>query len=130
MAKKPIANANMTIQVKSPATGQVTVISQPSTNVKAGGSGVYRGPLQFSVSNLVSGSCGTAAPGTLPQGVIQPTAQYTKADQLAVIREGDKAEGLASVGAMVPVPGGQPAPCVINFSVEVIKAGQSDVLGS
>lgn len=130
MSKKPIANANMVIQVKPPASGQVTVISQPSINVKAGGSGVYRGPLLFSVSNILCGSLGSATPGTLPQGVVQPTAQHTKADCLHVIREGDKADGLTSVGAMIPGPGGSPAPCVINFTVEITKAGQTEASGS
>jgi len=128
MSTKEIANANMTIEVVSPASGQVTVISQPSTNVKAGGAGVYRGPLQFSVSNITSPGNGTAAPGMLPMGVVQPTASDTKADSMAVIRVGDKAEGLVSVGAMNA--GSPPTPAVINFTVEIKDAGQTDVKGS
>jgi hypothetical protein len=129
MPTKAIATPNMTIKVMPPASGEVTVISQPSQEVKVYGSGFYRGPLQFSVSNIIKDDCGTVTPGTLSQGVIQPTASDIMIDNLAVIRVGDKAENLVSEGAMKPVPGGS-APCVITFSVEITDAGQSDVMGS
>lgn len=129
MGLKEIATQAMTIQVKAPVQGQVTVISMPSMTAKIGGQGVYRGPLQFMVSNIMNPPCGTAAPGMLPMGVINPTAQDTKVDNMAVIRVGDKAENLMSVGAMQPA-GSSVVPCVINFTVEIVDAGQTDVKGS
>ncbi len=129
MPSKAIAGANMTIKVIAPVSGEVTIISQPSQEVKVNGSGFYRGPLQFSVSNIIKGDCGTVTPGTLTRGVIEPTASDIKVDNLPVIRVGDKAENLVSEGAVKPVPGGS-APCVIKFSVEITDAGQTDVKGS
>jgi hypothetical protein len=129
MPAKEIANANMTIQVKSPVVGTVTVISQPSTDVKAGGAGIYSGPLKFSVANIVNDPCGKATVGTLSQGVIEPTAVDTKAGGKLVIRKGDKVENLQSTGAMQP-GGSGPEPCVITFAVEIVDAGQSDIKGS
>jgi uncharacterized Zn-binding protein involved in type VI secretion len=129
MPSKAIASANMTIKVMPPVSGKVTVISQPSQEVKVNGSGFYRGPLRFSVSNIIKDDCGTVTPGTLTEGVIQPTASDTKVDNLPVIREGDKAENLVSEGAVKPVPGGS-TPCVIKFTVEITDAGQTDVKGS
>lgn len=129
MSSKAFASANMTIKVMPPVSGEVTIISQPSQEVKVNGSGFYRGPLEFSVSNIIKGECGTVTPGTLTRGVIQPTASDTKVDNLPVIREGDKVENLVSEGAMKPVPGGS-APCIIKFTVEITDAGQTDVKGS
>ncbi len=129
MANKEIANENMTIEVVSPASGEITVMSQPSINVKADNNGVYRGPLQFTAANITAPGLGTATPGTLPIGIIQPSAMHSKSDNLAVIRVGDRVDGLVSVGAMNQA-GTSTVPCVITFSVEITDAGQTEVKGS
>ncbi len=129
MSTKEIANADMTIEVVAPAQGQVSVISQPSMDVKIGGSGVYSGPLQFSVSNITSPGMGLAVPGTFPSGAIQPTAADTMAENKPVLRVGDKIDGLVSADAMNPGPNGN-VPSPITFSVEIKDAGQTDVKAS
>lgn len=132
MPAKAIATKKMKIEVQPPVKGQVTVKSQPSTDVKVGGNGVYCGPLKFSVSEIVNetDTCGTALAGTLSEGVIEPTANDTKVGGKPVIREGDKVENLKSVDAKKPVPGSSPVVCTITFTVKITDAGQSDVKGS
>lgn len=126
MTAKAVAVDGMVLAVIPPASGQVTIISAPSAITSVAGKGVFRGPLQFQVANVQSGPMGTAKPGTLPMGVINPTATLTKADKMAVIRVGDKISGLLAPDAMQPgAP--SPVPSPITFGVEVKAPGQSDV---
>lgn len=129
MSGKFIATKNMMIIVKPPVIGEVKVLSQPSATDSIKGSPVYSGPLQFTVTNIISPDCGHAAPGTLPLGVIMPTAQTTKAGGQPVIRLGDKVDGLVSTGAQENYGSG-PVSCAITFSVEIVDAGQTEVTGS
>lgn len=127
MALKNIANENMTIEIVTPGvTGTISLVSTPSTKVKADGVGVYRGSLQFGVSNIQQSPCGTASPGSVASASISPTTSKVKADGQLVLREGDKVTGLSAVGATQPgTP--SPIPCTIIFDVEITNAGQSKV---
>ena len=72
----------------SPISGGVfTITSVPSIKVKAGGQGVFRGPLVFTFSG---GSASGFQPGTVAGGgAIPPSALKVKADGQLVIRDGD-----------------------------------------
>lgn len=129
MSSKDIAVETLTIVVVSPAQGSVSISSSASQKVKVDGQGVYSGPLQFSVSNVVQPPDGTATPGSVGSGSIQPTAQRTKAEGQAVIRVGDRVDGLVAADAMRPGSSGSPEPSPITFSVEIQAAGQGKVKG-
>lgn len=100
--------------------GVFVITSQPSVKVKAGGSGMYRGPLQYT---FAGGNADGFDPGTVttavPQ-VINPTAVKTKADGLAVVRLGD-AGVMAATGTVSGTPTAVAGP------VEVVDAGQDKV---
>ena len=127
MAGKEIANADMTIEIITPGvTGNISLISTPSTIVKTNNKGVYRGDLIFSVSNIQQPPCGTVTPGTVASATISPTALKTKAENQLILRKGDKVIGLSSVGATQP-GSPNPVPCIIIFDVEITNAGQIKV---
>jgi hypothetical protein len=86
---------------------------------------IYAGALQISVSGLMQASSGTATPGSAT-GAIQPTAAKTTADGQAVIRVGDRVDGLVASDAQMPSSSG-PVPSPITFSVEIVDAGQQKV---
>ncbi len=121
---QPIAVSGMTVSITTPGvTGKITLSSSPSLRVKAGGAGVYRGPLLLSVSGLISASCGSQLTGSA-SATIMPTATKTRADGQFVLRRGDKVTGVQSTGASNP---GSPNPiaCTITFDIEITNAGQS-----
>lgn len=123
---KAVANESIVLTIDPPSiTGVITITSTPSLGVKVGGSGVYSGPLQFSVSGLIDGDCGAAKPGTA-FGVINPTAISMKADDKFVIREGDESEQIVSIDPLEPNSSAPPPtiPCAISFKVKVSFAGQ------
>jgi hypothetical protein len=100
--------------------GAFVITSQPSASTKVDGSGVYRGPLQYTfsggdASGFINGSVTT----TVPQ-VIQPTATKSKDDNLPLMRLGDSGP-MVCVGT--PSGGGSPV-TVPNAFVEVADAGQ------
>ena len=103
--------------------GSFSIISAPSTNVKAASKGVYRGTLlgtftRGNASGFVSGSVA----GTWS---IDPTAANVKADGQLVIREGDT--GTLSATGTIPPPTGGTGP--VNGTVKVTSAGQGEVNG-
>ena len=103
--------------------GTFTITSTPSTNVSAGGGGVFRGPLngtfsEGNASGFVSGSVAGA-------WVIQPTAANVKADGQLVIRDGDT--GTLTATGTLPPPTGGTAP--VTGSVVVSDAGQGEING-
>ncbi len=117
MSKIAVANANATFI--SSQGGSVTVTTLPSTNVRAGGAGVYRGPLNISIpAGAVSGSCIQSVPAT---GTMNPTAQHARIDGQNPIREGD------SVTINVTGLDASNNPCNFNTDVEVTAAGQTEV---
>lgn len=124
---KAVANADMVLTLDPPTvTGEITIVTQPSQTEKVGGSGVYAGPIAFTVANMKSLDCGSVSPGT-GVGVINPTATSMKAGGMFVIREGDESSQLASIGATKPNDGPPPPPamsCTISYKVKVSFAGQ------
>jgi hypothetical protein len=120
---KAVANEDIVLTIDPPSiAGVITIVSPASIGVKVGGSGVYSGPLSFSVSNLIDGNCGVDNPGNAV-GVIIPTSTSMMVDNMPVIREEDESVEVVSIGAMEP-SSPSPIPCVINFKVKVSFAGQ------
>ena len=127
MSLKPIMNADGSVNHKtgSPISGGSFVItSTSSTNVKANGSGVYRGKISgtFSGGNATGFVSGTVAGAWS----IDPTAQNVKADGLKVIRKDD--EGTLNATGTISPPASPPTGTV-SGTVIVSNAGQGDVNG-
>jgi len=123
MSKKRVVVEGCTLQVVAPATGRVEITGAPSRHA-VDGKGIYRGPLSISVSQVVLGTSGTAVAGSAV-GTIAPTA-ITTLDGQAVLRVGDRVDGLVAADAQMPSSGG-PVPSPITFSVEIVDAGQQVV---
>lgn len=99
--------------------GVFTIISIPSNKVRAG-SGVFRGPLQYSFTGGNAEGFDSGSIMTIVTQVINPTALKTRVESFAPLRLGDSgimvAQGLVS---------GSPTP--ISGLVEIIDAGQDKV---
>ena len=99
--------------------GVFVITSPPSSDTDAEGNPIFRGPLlyTFSGGTIPGASPITGIQTTTPQ-TINPTAEKSKNNVLAVIREGDSGtmnwEGVQSGG---PVTGAS--------GVEVVEAGQA-----
>lgn len=123
MSLEYVANADLTLAHSAGSLisgGTFTIISVASSNVKAD-SGVYVTPLSFS---FAGGNATGFTPGTVAgAAAIQATATKTKADGLAVIRQGDKVTMIAS-GTQ---PGPPPVVVTITGDVEISDAGQTKV---
>lgn len=124
MSRKRVVVEGCTLQVVPPATGRVEITGAASARHAVDGKGVYCGPLRISVTQVVLGTAGTAVPGSA-QGVIVPTA-ITTLDGQAVVRAGDRVDGLVAADAQMP-SGGGPVPSPVTFSVEIVDAGQQIV---
>lgn len=103
--------------------GAFVITSTPDAKAKAGGAGMYKGPLLFtfsggSASGFVAGTVMTTAPVSMPA-----TAVKTKAAALAVMREGDSV--LMNCVGTLPPPTGGTSPVAGN--VEISSAGQTKV---
>lgn len=116
-----IANGAATLGHKSgsPISGGVfTISSSPSTKVKAGGQGVYRGALVFTFAGGIASGLTNIVGG----GSISPTAVKVKADGQLVMRDGDfvlmSATGQLAASPFTP---GQP----ISGNVEIADPGQT-----
>lgn len=100
--------------------GAFVVTSAPSTKVTVGGSGVYRGVLQYTFSG---GSAAGFDPGTIattaPQ-VINGTATKVTVDGQAPVLHGD-------VGVMAAQGTVSGVPSSVSGPVEVVNAGQTKV---
>lgn len=100
--------------------GAFAISSVPDVKAKAGGAGIFKGPLLFSFSGgsaagFVAGSVMTTAPA-----VMNATAVKTKAGGMPVMREGDFV--LMNCVGTLPPPTGGTAP--VSGSVEIAMAGQ------
>lgn len=104
--------------------GSFTVTSVPSSNVKAEGKGVFRGPLSgtFTGGNATGFISGSVA-GNF---TINPTATAVKADGLPVVREGDT--GTLTAAGTIDPPATPPTGPVAG-EVVVASAGQGVVNG-
>lgn len=105
--------------------GSFSITSSPSVKTKAGGKGVYRGPLVFTFKGgnapgFATGSVFTPSPVT-----INPAAQKVKAEFLPVVREGDSGT-MVCQGTTTDVP---PKTATVSGPVEVASAGQLKVRG-
>lgn len=127
MSAKFVAVEGCTVEVQSPASGQVSINAQPSSKVSAGGSGVYSGMLDISVSNVTQAALGSAVPGTAT-GAILATASDTKADGQPVMRVGDEIT-LVAADAQTSTSSG-PVPGPITLTVKITDAGQAKVEGT
>ena len=108
----------------SPISGGTFVItSPPSTNVKADGVGVYRGPLSGTFSG--GNASGFVSGSVAGSWTINPTASNVKADELPVIRVDDT--GTLTATGTIPPPTGGTGP--ISGPVVVSDAGQGEVNG-
>jgi len=101
-------------------TGTASPTSSPSAKVRAGGQGVYRGPLGFSVTGAVQGGCTQSGPYS---GSISPTAQKVKPDAQACVLDGDQ------VSVSIPGVLGGGGGCTITGTVTA-HAGQAKVKGN
>lgn len=105
-------------------TAVLTITSLPSTKVKADGSFVYSGEVQFT---LVGGDATGYDPGTVvtvAPGVVLPTSIKCLADGSFVIREGDMAPLVSMTGTI----SGTPTPFVEPW--QITDAGQTKVLSN
>lgn len=116
-----IMNENGTIDYGSTSSisgGTISIITPPSIKNIASGYGIYRGPINGTVSGAnASGFVSGSVVGTW---TISPTATKCLADSLPVVRARDTgtivATGTPTGGGSAPVPGG---------TVEVADAGQT-----
>jgi len=125
-----IANQDCTLSIITPGvSGVITVLSVPSTVMKAEGKGVYKKEIEFSVANVVAVApappCGSVTPGTVTSAKILATAIAVTTEGDAVMRLGDKVTGVTTTGATNP--GSPPISCTITFDVEITDAGQNKV---
>lgn len=105
--------------------GGVEITSDPSSDVKAAGSGIYFGPVSISVSDSDGGGPITDGNGA-GDGVITGTGSKITSNNQPALLEGDTAtvmvSGTATSGSTVTPVG------PIPVTIKVKKAGQSDVV--
>ena len=118
-----VATSALALSVSGTAVvGTASVTSSPSTKVKAGGSGVYRGPMNVSIApGCTNGTCTSTAPTA---AIINPTATKMKVESQLVIREND--EVTATVAGVLSSGGA----CTFPATVTVNNAGQTKVKGN
>lgn len=131
MSLAAIANEDVTLTITTAGvSGSISIVSSASSKVKAPkGKGVFFKEIEFNVSGLTEGECGTITPGTNTGEKILTTATKVKdANGDAVMRLGDKLTGIQSNGATKPKP---TSPffesCTITYDVEITDAGQTKV---
>lgn len=116
---KYIAVDGCKVEIQSPFSGTVTITSVPSTVAKAGGKGIYKTPLAFSIS-------GVAGPGIANgagAGAIPATSTTTKAEKLYVMRKDDSIIVVAT--GVLPAP--PSTPISLPVTVKITDAGQDKV---
>jgi hypothetical protein len=109
--------------------GTISIVSVPSTKVKAEDKGVYSGDMQLMITGITGiPPAGSSSPGTASCS-ISPTATSVKAEGQLVCRVGDKVQNVSAVGATEPnpPPPGNTKPSTIIFDVEITDAGQTKV---
>ena len=104
-----------------PATGEILVTSNPSTEVLVGEKGVYFKEIKFSVAGSNGGGSVTNNDGTGEGSIIATGSNMQDKNGNYVVLEGD-------LSASVPIKGtaGQ-SPASGAIFVRVKKAGQTDV---
>lgn len=122
---KPVAVDGCTLTISSGGSGPApSVTNSPSSNIKAGGKGVFFKEIKFSVSGVTAGTI-TNADGA-GEGTIKGTGS-------SILENGDKAvleddeSALITVNGTMSTPSG-PQSASGQIKVKVSKAGQSDVI--
>jgi hypothetical protein len=89
---KYIVVQGCSMSVTGVTAGSLNITSSPSSKVKAGNLGVYRGTVQVQLTGCTNGTYSQTAPAT---GNFTTSATKFKADNELVILEGDKATGIS-----------------------------------
>lgn len=98
-----------------------TVVTPPSTKVKATNKGIYFKQIDITLSGLSYAGCVQTTPVNTS---IMPTSADNKVEGELVMRKGDKVVAVPIVGAS----GG--SPCNFTTDVEVDDPAQTDVKGT
>lgn len=106
-----------------PGSGTVTITSVPSTKNFAEGKGVYKTPLEFTVSGANASGYIDGTVATVGTARITATAVKTFADGILVMRHLDQESN-----AMQGIPVGGVSPVQFNETWEIENANQTKVL--
>ena len=125
---KAIVVDGCTLQIQSPGNSGITpaIQSTPSTNVKAGGKGVFFKEIKFQITGYMSLVDPTWIAQTSPaNGSITATGKWTSDGTDKVVLEGD-VSGTVTINGTHQV-GNHPEATTEDVTVKVISAGQSYV---
>ena len=126
MALKEVAVQGLTLTpqgIVTPGTGTLTITSTPSAKNKAGGNGMYKKPLQFTLAGANAAGYDPGTVMTVGPGSIPATAVKVKADTLLVMRTDDQNASVSMTGTI----SGTPTPFVEPW--KITDAGQTKVKG-
>lgn len=101
--------------------GSINISSTPSTKAKAEGNGIYKTPLQFTVSGANATGYDPGTVVTVGPATINATAVKAKVEGLAVMRLDDQNLFVNMTGTI----GGTPTPFVEPW--KITNAGQTKV---
>jgi len=135
-----LANGNASFEAKldNPAesiSASLSAISQPSSDVLAGGAGVFFDKITVQVPSGSSVTLSSPPPGaTAPSGQlmtpdtidISGTASSITSGDKPAVQKGDK--GSKKISFIFPGPNGAQVPYPVNVTAEVSDAGQTDVV--
>ncbi len=124
MATKEIAVQGLTLTPQGiviPGTGVLTITSTPSVKNKAEGNGMYKTPLQFTLTGANATGYDPGTVQTVGTASISATAIKIKADGVLVMRVDDQ----NAVVSMTGMISGTPTPFVESW--KITAAGQSKV---
>jgi len=107
--------------IVSIGAGALVITSVPSIKVKAGGKGVYKTPLTFTLAGANATGYDPGTVVTVGSGSMPATAAKCKADGILVMRENDQVVGVTMTGTI----GGTPTPFVETW--KITSAGQTKV---
>ena len=125
MAGKAVAVDGCTLEVVSPGTGKVTITSDPSDEILAGGNGVFFKEIKFKVENSNGGGPVANNDGK-GEGSIVATGSK-------ILGSGDPVVLLNDVSVSVKIEGTKPSSSGSEYAVgavvvQVTDAGQTDVV--
>lgn len=125
MAGKAVAVDGCTLEVVSPGTGKVTITSDPSDEILAGGNGVFFKEIKFKVEKSNGGGPVVNNDGK-GEGSIVATGSK-------ILGNGDSVVLLNDVSVSITINGTKPSssgsePAVGAVVVQVTDAGQTDVV--
>ena len=124
MAKKFVAVNGLTLTpqgIVTPGTGALTITSTPSVKVKAGGQGVYKTPLLFTLAGANAAGYDPGTVATVGPGSIPATSTKMLADGVLVMRVDDQFATVPMTGTI----GGTPTPFPEPW--KITNAGQAKV---